>query len=390
MYNILTLNNIAQIGLDEFNPKHYNVSGAITTPDAILLRSHNMHDMQIPPSTQLIVRAGAGTNNIPIAEMTKLGIPVLNTPGANANAVKELVISGMLLACRNVCAAWDYVNGLKGKADIKKEVEANKKNFAGFELPGKTLGVIGLGSIGVKVANAACGLDMKVIGFDPAMTVQNAWELSADVQKADQLGEVFKHSDFISIHVPLIDATKHLINAKAFSTMKKGVVVLNFARDGIIDNQALFTALNSQQVARYVCDFPEPELLEHNNIICLPHLGASTREAEENCAVMAARQIQLFLEDGTIKHSVNFPAVKLPRTEGYRISVINANVPKMVAQISSVLSDANLNIIDMINKSRDHIAYTLLDIDKPASKETLDKMAQIDGVVRVRSITSNS
>ncbi len=386
MYNILTLNNIAKIGLDQFNPKQYNISGNTDTPDAILLRSHNMHDMLIPPSTQLIVRAGAGTNNIPTAEMTKLGIPVLNTPGANANAVKELVITGMLLACRNVCTAWNYVNSLKGKTEIKKEVEAHKKNFAGFELPGKTLGVIGLGSIGVKVANAACGLDMKVIGFDPAMTVQNAWELSANVQKADQLADVFKHADFISVHVPLIDATKNLINAKAFSSMKKGVVLLNFARDGIIDNQVLLKALESQQVSRYVCDFPEPELLEHNNIICLPHLGASTREAEENCAVMAAHQIQQFLEDGTIKHSVNFPAVKLPRTEGHRISVVNANVPKMVAQISSVLSDANLNIIDMINKSRDNIAYTLLDIDKPASKEILDKIAQIDGIVRVRSI----
>ncbi|PHQ82354.1 MAG: 3-phosphoglycerate dehydrogenase [Coxiella sp. (in: Bacteria)] len=386
MFTIRTYNNIAQIGLDEFDATRFKVGADLDNPNAILLRSQSLHDIELPSSVELIVRAGAGTNNIPIEQMATRGIPVLNTPGANANAVKELVITGMLLACRNICHAWQYVTQLKKDDDVHKNVEKQKKQFAGFELPGKTLGIIGLGNIGVKVANAACALDMKVIGYDPAMTVQNAWELNANVAQAEQIDDVLAHADFISVHVPLIEQTKNLIDAAVIKKMKPGAIVLNFARNGIVDNQALLAGLQSKQIACYVCDFPEIELLDIPNIICLPHLGASTREAEENCAVMAARQVMQFLDSGQIKHSVNFPNVTLAKTHGHRLSVINANVPNMVAQISTVLSDAGLNIIDMINKSRNDTAYTLIDVDNTVTPSLLDAMRAIEGVIRVKSI----
>jgi D-3-phosphoglycerate dehydrogenase len=374
------------MGLNEFDSSKFNVSDSVSDPDAILLRSFDLHSYDIPDSVQLIVRAGAGTNNIPHDLMTKRGIPVLNTPGANANAVKELVVTGMLLACRNICAAWDYVNHLNENDDIHSLVEKQKKQYAGFELPNKTLGIIGLGNIGVKVANAALALDMKVVGYDPGMTVQNAWELSASVKKAESVSEVLQQADFVSVHVPLIDATRHLINAKTIKQMRKGAILLNFARNGIVDNKALLDAIQSQHISRYVCDFPEKEFLGIPEIICLPHLGASTREAEENCAVMAAHQIMKFLTVGEIKHSINFPNVKLAANEGNRIAVINANVPNMVAQISSVLSDASCNIIDMINKSRDDIAYTMIDIDGEVGENLISELTAIEGVIRAKII----
>ena len=387
MYKVKTLNNIAAIGLDEFDTKKYDVSPDIKNPDAIILRSFNMHGMDIPTSVQAVGRAGAGTNNIPIEKLTKLGIPVFNTPGANANAVKELVITGMLLACRNICPAWDYARNIEGDdTSVKEQVEKNKKNFSGFELPGKTLGVIGLGNIGVKVANAARYLGMNVIGYDPAMTVKNAWELRSSVQQAEKIEEVFAQSDFITLHLPLIEQTKNLINAARFKAMKEGVILLNLARDGIVDNNALETALNENKVRAYVCDFPSNQFKHHSKVICLPHLGASTKEAEENCAVMIAKQVQSYLGDGHIQYSVNFPSVKMSRTEGYRLAIINENIPNMVAQISTVLSDANINIIDMINKSRETIAYTLLDVNKAIDDELLRKMMGVNGIIRARKV----
>lgn len=387
MFKIQTLNNIAAIGLNEFDKKKYSLSNHFETPDGIILRSYNMHDLDVSESVVVVGRAGVGTNNIPVNKMTGRGIPVLNTPGANANAVKELVITGMLLACRNICSAWDYARHLQGDdKSLKEQVEKNKKQFSGFELPNKTIGVIGLGNIGVKVANAARYLGMNVIGYDPAITVKNAWELRSSVQQAEKLEEVLAHSDFVSLHVPLIEATKNLINAKNLRLMKKGAVLLNLAREEIVDNEALFSALEEAHLRTYVCDFPSNQFKNHPNVICLPHLGASTKEAEENCAIMVAQQVQDYLENGHIHHSVNFPTVKMTRTEGYRLAVVNRNVPNMVAQISTALSNANINIIDMINKSRDNIAYTLLDINKNVTNELLAAMLKIDGVIQARKI----
>lgn len=388
MFHIQTLNNIARCGLEEFSTDGYELSDNAKTPDAILLRSFDMHQSSIPDSLQVVGRAGAGTNNIPIAKMSERGIPVLNTPGANANAVKELVITGMLLACRNICPAWDYVRHLEGDdSALHEAVEKNKKRFAGFELPGKTLGVIGLGNIGVAVANVAHHLGMQVVGFDPAITVENAWQLHASVQQAEQLEDTLVNSDFVTIHVPLNDKTRNLINKKRLNVIKRGAVLLNFARDGIIDNAALANALSEEHLRNYVCDFPTAELKENPSVISLPHLGASTREAEENCAVMVARQIKSYLENGHIKNSVNFPNVKMSRVAGtFRIAVVNANVPNMVAQISTVLSNAGLNICDMINKSRESQAYTLIDVNEQPKKDVLDQLSAIDGVIRARFV----
>ncbi len=387
MFRILTLNSISDLGLNTFDPQRFNVSDQQNNPQALLVRSFNLHHFDIPKSVELIVRAGAGTNNIPLEKMTERGIPVLNTPGANANAVKELVITGMLLACRNICAAWDYVNHLNPQSDINTLIEKQKKQFAGFELPGKTLGIIGLGHIGVKVANAACALNMNVIGYDPAMTVQNAWELSATVSKAEHINDVLEHSDFISIHVPLLDATRNLISHEAIAKMHKRAILLNFARNGIVDNKAVIEAIQSKKLARYVCDFPEAAFLAYPEIICLPHLGASTREAEENCAIMAARQIMHYFNSAEITHSVNFPNVHFPKKEGQRIAIVNANIPNMLAQISHTVSHASCNIIDMINKSRGDIAYTLIDVDGAVDATLLKQLAAIDGVIRAKFVT---
>jgi len=385
MYKILTLNNISVNGLDRLPLDHYEIASEIQHPDAILLRSFKMHDMEIPASLKAVGRAGAGVNNIPVAEMCKRGIPVFNAPGANANAVKELVVAGMLLAARNICQSWDYASHLEGDdATISKLVEAGKKDFVGFELPGRTLGVIGLGAIGVLVANTAKSLGMKVLGYDPQITVQSAWRLSSDVQQARSLDDLLAQSDMVTFHVPLVDATRHMINRERLAFMKNGVTILNFARDGIVDQQAIVEGLDSGKVHAYVCDFPSNALKGRSRVIALPHLGASTKEAEDNCAVMVADQVREFLENGNISNSVNFPEVMMARTEGNRVAIANANVPNMVGQISTAMADAKLNIIDMLNKSRGDLAYTLIDVDQPLPETVLDKIRCIEGVLTVR------
>ncbi|MFI0374755.1 MAG: phosphoglycerate dehydrogenase [Candidatus Thiodiazotropha sp.] len=388
MYKILTLNNISVAGLDRLPRDTYEVASEITHPDAILLRSLKMHGMEIPETVKAIGRAGAGVNNIPVAEMTGLGIPVFNAPGANANAVKELVLAGALLAARNLGPAWRFTTGLSGDDGvISKQVESGKKNFVGFELPGRTMGVIGLGAIGVKVANACRALGMNVIGYDPTITVQSAWKLASEVEQALSVDDLLSKSDFVTFHVPLTDATANMINAERLRLMKPGSVLLNFARNGIVDDEATVAALDSGQLYAYVCDFPSNLLKDHPRVITLPHLGASTKEAEDNCAIMVAEQVRDYLENGNITNSVNFPSINLPRNGGFRIAVVNSNVPNMVGQISTDLANEGLNILDMLNKSRDDIAVTLLDVDKLPSAELLRTLASIDGVLSVRSLS---
>ncbi|MEJ2687591.1 MAG: phosphoglycerate dehydrogenase [Gammaproteobacteria bacterium] len=387
MYKILTLNNISVAGLERLPREQYEISSEFQHPDGVLLRSFNMHDMELPDSVKAVGRAGAGVNNIPVAKLSGRGIPVFNAPGANANAVKELVVTGMLLAARNICQAWDFARGLQGDDEaISKQVEAGKKQFVGFELPGRTLGVIGLGAIGVQVANAARALGMKVIGHDPDITVQRAWELSADVRKATSVDDLLSQADFVTFHVPLVDSTRRMINADRLRLMKDGVVLLNFSRNGILDDEAVCAALDEGKVYSYVCDFPSNLLKDHPRAVTLPHLGASTREAEENCAVMVAEQVRDYLETGNVKNSVNFPEVFMPRKGGHRLAVVNANVPNLLGQISTTLADAGLNIVDMLNKSRHQLAYTLVDVESQIPQECVDQIAAIEGVLAVRTL----
>jgi D-3-phosphoglycerate dehydrogenase len=387
MYKILTLNNISVAGLDRLPRNEYEVASEMSHPDAILLRSYKMHDMEIPPTVKAIGRAGAGVNNIPVEKMTAKGIPVFNAPGANANAVKELVLAGALIAARNLGQAWHFATALEGDdASISKNVESGKKNFVGFELPGRTMGVIGLGAIGVKVANACRALGMKVIGYDPTITVQSAWKLASDVQQALSIDDLLSKSDFVTFHVPLTEATTNMINANRLKLMKRGAVLLNFSRNGIIDDEAAVAALESGQLYAYVCDFPSNLLKNHPRVITLPHLGASTVEAEENCAIMVADEVRDYLENGNIKNAVNFPAINLPRNGGYRIAVVNSNVPNMVGQISSDLGKENMNILDMLNRSRENIAMTLLDVASEPSDALLDNLRNIKGVLSVRCL----
>ncbi len=387
MFKILTLNNISVTGLERLPRDRYEVASEIAHPDAILVRSAKMHDMQVPETLKAVGRAGAGTNNIPVEAMSQRGIPVFNAPGANANAVKELVLAGMLLACRNLCQGWAYARGLEGDdASINKAVEAGKKNFAGFELPGRTLGVIGLGAIGVQVANAALALGMRVVGYDPQITVRRAWQLSSSVEQAGTVDALLAKSDFVTCHVPLVDATRNLLNAERMQLMRENAVLLNFSRSGIIDDEAAVAALDAGTLYAYVCDFPSNLLKDHPRVVTLPHLGASTREAEENCAVMVADQLRDYLEDGNIRNSVNFPEVIMPRNGGYRMTVANANVPNMLGQISTDLANAGLNIVDMLNKSRGDLAYTVVDVEAPIPQKVVDEIAAIDGVLAVRTV----
>ena len=387
MYKILTLNNISVAGLERLPRDSYEIASEIQHPDAVLLRSFNMHEMDIPATLRAVGRAGAGVNNIPIDKMSARGIPVFNAPGANANAVKELVIAGMLMACRNLCQAWDYTRNLEGDdADINKQTEAGKKKFAGFELPGRTLGVVGLGAIGRNIANAAIELGMRVVGYDPGITVEGAWQLSSSVEKAPTVDALLSKVDYVTFHVPLVDATKNMLNAERLKLMKDNVVILNFSRNGIIDDEAVSAAIKAGKVYAYVCDFPSNLLKNHERVITLPHLGASTREAEDNCAIMVADQVRNYLENGNITNSVNFPMVQMDRTEGYRLTVVNNNVPNMVGQISSALAGKGLNIIDMLNKSRGELAYTVIDIDKPAEDDLLQEISAIEGVLAVRAL----
>ena len=388
MYKIQTLNNISVIGLDRLPRSDYEVASEMSHPDAILVRSAKMHDMSLPDSVKAIGRAGAGVNNIPVDAMTDAGIPVFNAPGANANAVKELVVAGMLMAARNIGQGWRFATGLSGEdSAISKDVEAGKKNFVGFELPGRTLGVVGLGAIGVKVANAARALGMNVIGYDPTITVRAAWALEAAVEQALSVDDLVSRSDFITFHVPLTDNTRNMINADRIRLMRQRSVVLNFARNGIIDDEAVVEALDNGHLYAYVCDFPSNLLKDHPRVITLPHLGASTSEAEENCAVMVADQVRDWLENGNVTNSVNFPEINLPRAEGgYRLAVVNSNVPNMLGQVSTDLAEAGLNIIDMINKSRGDIAVTLIDVDNPPPDEAIQRIDEIDGVLSVRCL----
>ncbi len=386
-FKICTLNNIAEVGLSRLPKSRYIVNAEDSAPDAYILRSADMHAMAIPDSVLAVARAGAGTNNIPVGAFSKRGVPVFNAPGANANAVKELVIAGMLLACRNILQAWDFGRQLNGdNAAIHAEVEKGKKQFIGFELPGKVLGVVGLGAIGVQVANSAEALGMNVIGFDPKITVERAWQLSSQVEQAANISDLLLRADFVTVHVPLLDATRNLVSEERIAQMKPGAVLLNFARNGIIEETAVKTALESGAMHSYVTDFPSSDLKNHPRVIALPHLGASTREAEENCAIMVVDNLREFLEQGNVRATVNFPDVTMPRNGNTRLAVANANVPNMVGQVTTILAEAKLNIVDLINKSRGELAYTLLDVETPIPAETFAKLGSIEGVLSARLI----
>ena len=382
---ILTLNNIAKVGLKRLPAEHYEVGSKITDPDAILVRSQDMHTMEISAGVKAIARAGAGTNNIPIKQMSARGVPVFNAPGANANAVKELVIAGMLLAARNLVPAIRFVDGLSGDdASLHKQVEDGKKHFAGIELPHHTLGVIGLGKVGSLVADAAIKLGMNVLGYDPHITVDAAWSLPAAVKKANSVEEVLKASDFVTLYVPLMDATRNLISVERLKLCRDGVILLNFARDGIVDVDAVLEGLVAKKVKCYVCDFPAEKLSGKAGVVALPHLGASTAEAEDNCAIMVADKLREYLEHGNIQNAVNFPDVAMSRESPYRVGIANSNVPNMLGQISTAMAEAGLNIHNMLNKSKGEMAYTLVDVDSVVPAAVVARIASIKGVLAVR------
>jgi D-3-phosphoglycerate dehydrogenase len=388
MYRILTLNDISPRGLARLPRERYEVGAAVTRPDAILVRSADLHGVDVAPGVRAIGRAGAGVNNIPVAEMSRRGIPVFNTPGANANAVKELVLAGLLLAARNIVPAWLFARALDGDDEtIEAAVEKGKKNFVGFELPGRTLGVVGLGAIGVEVANSALALGMRVLGYDPQLTVQRAWQLSSSVEQALSLEDLFTRADAITVHVPLNEHTQALVNGARLALAKPDATLLNFARAAIVDTQAVLAALDAERLHAYVCDFPERALKNHPRVLTLPHLGASTGEAEENCAVMVAEQVRDFLENGNIRNSVNYPEAVLPRVPNTtRLSVANRNVPNMVGQISTCLAARGINIADLLNKSRGEFAYTLIDADGAVGEDLLASIRAIDGVLSARIV----
>ncbi len=389
-FKIRTINNISPLGLERLPRDRYHVSPDVAEPDAIMLRSADMHAMEIPASVKAVGRAGAGTNNVPVAALSQRGVPVFNAPGANANAVKELVIAALFLSMRNICQAWGYVRSLPTDGDdraLEESVEQAKKKFVGHELPGRVLGVIGLGAIGVEVANAAHALGMRVVGFDPELTVSRALQLSSSVERVASLDELFASADVVTVHAPLIEETRNLVNAARLDLMRDGGTVVNFARAGIVDAAAIVSALDRGKLASYVCDFPTKAIKDHPKVVALPHLGACTEEAEENCAVMVADTLREFLENGTIRNSVNFPDAALTRRAGTtRLSVANENVPNMVAQISTALADAGLNIANLLNKSRGDLAYALIDVDGQLPVSVLEGIREIPGVLSVRSV----
>ena len=386
-YKVMVLNKISAHGLKRLPADHYEVGSDVAAPDAILVRSQDMHAMEIPVSVQAVARAGAGTNNIPVKAFSQRGMPVFNSPGANANAVKELVLTGMLMAARNVGPALKFVSGLEGDdSSLSKLVEEGKKHFAGIELPGRTLGIIGLGAIGGMVADTALKLGMHVLGYDPEISVDSAWRLSSQVRRAHSVEDLLRHSDFITLHVPLIAVTKHLINAERLATMKSGAVLLNFAREGIVDEQAIKDALDSKKLRAYVCDFPTAALKAHPHVVALPHLGASTQEAEDNCAVMVIDQLKDYLEHGNITNAVNFPNVQMNRESAHRLAIANANVPNMLGQISTAMAQAGLNIHNMSNKSRGDMAYTLVDLDSAVPDKVIAVLRGTQGVLNVRAL----
>jgi D-3-phosphoglycerate dehydrogenase len=389
---VLVLNQIAAAGLKRLPPEQYQVGKDVERPDAILLRSADMHGMDIPASVKAVARAGAGTNNIPVASLSARGVPVFNAPGANANAVKELVLAGMLMAARNLPGALRFVAALDGQGgqhgDMDARVEDGKKAYAGIELAGHTLGIVGLGKIGCLVADAAIKLGMNVLGFDPDITVDAAWSLPSQVRRATSVADVLKASHFVTLHVPLVEATRHLVNADNIGAMRTGAVLLNFSREGVVDNAAVLTALERKHLGWYVCDFPHAALNGHERVLALPHLGASTREAEENCAVMVADQLRDYLEHGNIARAVNFPEVAMGRESRWRVAIANANVPNMLGQISTAMAQAGLNIHNMVNKSRGEMAYTLVDVDSAVDAKVLARLAAIEGVLSVRYLPS--
>ncbi|MDH5233262.1 MAG: 3-phosphoglycerate dehydrogenase family protein [Gammaproteobacteria bacterium] len=384
-FKVLTLNQISPLGLGRFPAEQYQVGNSIVDPDAILVRSYNMLDMDISKNVIAIGRAGAGTNNIPVRAMNKRGIPVFNTPGANANAVKELVLAGILIAARNLTPALSFVEKLEGDdATLHKLAEDGKKRFSGIELPGRTLGIIGLGEIGRLVADAAIKLGMKVIGFDPNITVDSAWSLSSEVKKAQSVEDLLRHSDFITVHVPLLDATRHLINEKSIDEMAQETILLNFSRNGVVDEDAVLAGIKCNKIKYYVCDFPSQKLQRQHAVITLPHLGASTLEAEENCAIMVVDQLMDYLQNGNITNTVNFPNIVMGRESPYRVAVANANVPNILGQLSTNMAKAGLNIHNMTNKSRGEMAYTLVDVDSPIPPQVINEIAMISGVLMAR------
>ena len=390
-FRVLVLNQVSDQGLQRLPAGRYLTGKDMTQPDAILVRSADMHGMQIGPTVQAVGRCGAGTNNIPVKALSARGIPVFNAPGGNANAVKEMVIAAMLLAARNLAPALAFVAALDPQApDLDQQVETGKKDFAGFELSGQTLGIVGLGRVGCLVADAAIKLGMNVLGYDPEITVDAAWSLPAQVKRAASVADVLKNAGFVSLHVPLVDATRDLVNEQNVGLMRQGAVLLNFSREGVVSAPAVLAALGAGQLAWYICDFPDGKILRHPKIVTLPHLGASTREAEDNCAVMVAEQLRDYLEHGNIANAVNFPAVAMARESNYRVAIANANVPNMLGQISTAMAQAGLNIHTMVNKSRGEMAYTLVDVDSPAPDSVLATLRAIDGVLAVRYLPHSS
>jgi D-3-phosphoglycerate dehydrogenase len=388
---VLVLNPIAQVGLKRLPAERFSVVREAKSPDVILVRSADMHGMAFDANLKAVARAGAGTNNIPIPALSKLGVPVFNAPGANANAVKELVVAGMLMAARNLAPALDFVNRLdKGAKDLEKQVEGGKKAYAGVELPGHTLGVIGLGKIGSLVADAAIRLGMNVLGYDPEITVEAAWSLPSQVRKAHSVDELLRASDFVSLHVPLVEKTRHLVNAKNLKHVKAGAVLLNFSRDGVVDDEAALKALAAKQLRCYVTDFPSAALIGRPGVVALPHLGASTAEAEDNCAVMVADQVREYILHGTMENAVNFPDAQMPRESPWRLAIANANVPNMLGSISTAMGRRKINIHNMLNKSKGDMAYTLVDVDSPVPEDALEDLRAIKGVLAVRYLPAEA
>ena len=390
MYKVRTYNAISVKGLERFPRQSYEVGSDISQPDAFLLRSQKLQGLEVPKSLLAAARAGAGTNNVPIAEYSKLGVVVFNTPGANANAVKELVMAGMLLATRGILPGMAYVNTLTAMTDaaeMSAHLEKEKARFAGGEIKGKTLGIVGLGAIGSMVADMALAMGMKVVGFDPALSIDAAWRLSSEVTRMENLQALLAKSDYISLHVPAMDATKHLINDAALALTQPGAVLLNFARETIVDSAAVKRSLDAGKLGKYVCDFPEPDLLNHPQVIATPHIGASTEESEENCAVMAANQLMDYLENGNIVNSVNFPEVAMGRVAGTtRITFSNDNVSGVLGHVLSVLADKNVNVIDMMNKSRGELAFNIIDVENKPADDVIAAIAAVEHVIRVRVI----
>jgi len=391
MFKIKTYNTISIKGLSRFPREKYEVASDIGSPDAYILRSHKLHGEALPETVKAVARAGAGTNNVPVEEYTKKGVVVFNSPGANANAVKELVLSGMLLSSRGILPGMQYVQGLTHMTDadeMSKLLEKEKSNFAGFELQGKTLGIVGLGAIGSLIADAALALGMNVIGFDPALSVEAAWRLPNQVGRMENLQSLLARSDYITLHVPAIDATKHLINADTLKVTKKGATLLNFARESIVDAHAVVESLDAGHLGKYICDFPEPILLNRKDVYAMPHIGASTEEAEENCAIMAANQLMDYLENGNIKNSVNFPPVSMDRNEkiGARITFSNGNVSGVLGHVLSVFADHKVNVVDMVNKSRGDVAYNIIDVEVAPTAAVIDALKKVEHVIAVRVI----